>query len=64
MARPTLVSTPFAVCQCLALLRCADIAAALPSDMSPALFQQLGSLDQGVLPISWHFKNRAFKLAQ
>ncbi|TCD63245.1 hypothetical protein EIP91_005801 [Steccherinum ochraceum] len=24
-------------------------------DMSPALFQQLGNLDQGVLQVAWHF---------
>ncbi|KII86657.1 hypothetical protein PLICRDRAFT_113446 [Plicaturopsis crispa FD-325 SS-3] len=29
-------------------------------DMSPSLFQQLGSLDTGVLSISWHFENKNF----
>ncbi|KAI0780555.1 Non-catalytic module family EXPN protein [Trametes elegans] len=31
-------------------------------DMSPSLFQELGSLDTGVLKVSWHFENKAFKL--
>ncbi|KIY45573.1 hypothetical protein FISHEDRAFT_49082 [Fistulina hepatica ATCC 64428] len=26
-------------------------------DMSPALFEEFGDLDTGVLPIEWHFKN-------
>ncbi|KAF5315051.1 hypothetical protein D9619_007416 [Psilocybe cf. subviscida] len=30
-------------------------------DMSPALFKKLGSLDTGVLKISWHFMNKSFK---
>lgn len=30
------------------------------ADMSPSLFQQLGSLDTGVLSISWHFENKNF----
>ncbi|EPQ50991.1 hypothetical protein GLOTRDRAFT_133317 [Gloeophyllum trabeum ATCC 11539] len=29
-------------------------------DLSPSLFQELGTLDQGVLSISWHFENKAF----
>ncbi|TFK52280.1 hypothetical protein OE88DRAFT_1657461 [Heliocybe sulcata] len=29
-------------------------------DMSPSLFETLGSLDQGVLQISWHFENKNF----
>ncbi|TFK39040.1 expansin family protein [Crucibulum laeve] len=30
-------------------------------DLSPSLFQKLGTLDQGVLSISWHFMNKGFK---
>ncbi|KAF4577390.1 hypothetical protein EYR40_009251 [Pleurotus pulmonarius] len=29
-------------------------------DMSPSLFKQLGSLDEGVLSIKWHFMNKAW----
>ncbi|KZT27408.1 hypothetical protein NEOLEDRAFT_1155114 [Neolentinus lepideus HHB14362 ss-1] len=29
-------------------------------DMSPSLFQMLGTLDQGVLSISWHFERMGF----
>ncbi|EIW59086.1 Non-catalytic module family EXPN protein [Trametes versicolor FP-101664 SS1] len=31
-------------------------------DMSPSLFQSLGSLDTGVLKVSWHFENKNFVL--
>lgn len=30
--------------------------------MSPSLFQSLGSLDTGVLKVSWHFENKNFVL--
>ena len=30
--------------------------------MSPSLFQELGSLDTGVLRVSWHYENKAFQL--
>ncbi|ESK95821.1 non-catalytic module family expn protein [Moniliophthora roreri MCA 2997] len=29
-------------------------------DMSPSLFQLLGSLDEGVLPIAWHFEAKGW----
>jgi len=29
-------------------------------DLSPAAFKQLGSLDTGVLPISWHFQAKGW----
>ncbi|PIL22851.1 hypothetical protein GSI_15546 [Ganoderma sinense ZZ0214-1] len=29
-------------------------------DMSPSLFEELGSLDTGVLSISWHYENKDF----
>ncbi|OCH90900.1 hypothetical protein OBBRIDRAFT_729817 [Obba rivulosa] len=29
-------------------------------DMSPSLFEELGSLDTGVLEIEWHFENKAW----
>lgn len=29
-------------------------------DMSPAVFKQLGTLDQGVLSISWHFEAKGW----
>ena len=29
-------------------------------DMSPAVFEQLGTLDQGVLSISWHFEAKGW----
>ena len=32
------------------------------TDMSPSLFEELGSLDTGVLKVSWHFENKAFTL--
>ncbi|THG97299.1 hypothetical protein EW026_g4672 [Hermanssonia centrifuga] len=31
-------------------------------DMTPSLFEELGTLPQGVLQISWHYENKAFKL--
>lgn len=30
------------------------------TDMSPSLFQELGSLSTGVLKVSWHYENKAF----
>ncbi|KAI0791835.1 RlpA-like double-psi beta-barrel-protein domain-containing protein-containing protein [Abortiporus biennis] len=30
-------------------------------DMSPSTFQKLGTLDQGVLSISWHFQAKGWK---
>ncbi|RPD62758.1 hypothetical protein L226DRAFT_323248 [Lentinus tigrinus ALCF2SS1-7] len=30
-------------------------------DMSPSLFQELGSLDTGVLKVSWHYENKDFE---
>ncbi|KAI0755277.1 RlpA-like double-psi beta-barrel-protein domain-containing protein-containing protein [Daedaleopsis nitida] len=30
-------------------------------DMSPSLFQELGSLDTGVLKVSWHYMNKDFE---
>ena len=29
--------------------------------MSPSLFEELGSLDTGVLRVSWHYENMAFE---
>ncbi|TFY71068.1 hypothetical protein EVG20_g1925 [Dentipellis fragilis] len=29
-------------------------------DLSPSVFKQLGSLDTGVLPISWHFEAKGW----
>ena len=31
------------------------------TDMSPSLFQELGTLDTGVLKVSWHFENKDFE---
>ena len=31
------------------------------SDMSPSLFEELGSLDTGVLKVSWHYENKDFE---
>ena len=30
-------------------------------DMSPSLFEELGSLDTGVLQVSWHYENKDFE---
>ena len=30
------------------------------TDMSPSLFEELGSLDTGVLSVSWHYENKDF----
>ncbi|RDX50289.1 hypothetical protein OH76DRAFT_467221 [Lentinus brumalis] len=30
-------------------------------DMSPSLFEELGSLDTGVLKVSWHYENKDFE---
>ncbi|KAJ3514472.1 hypothetical protein NLJ89_g2363 [Agrocybe chaxingu] len=30
-------------------------------DMSPALFKKLAPLEQGVIRVSWHFKNRSWR---
>ena len=29
--------------------------------MSPSLFEELGSLDTGVLKVSWHYENKSFE---
>ena len=31
------------------------------ADMSPSLFKELGSLDTGVLKVSWHYENKDFE---